>query len=250
MTMNEILGFRNTVGNHQTAELHIKKEADIDLIPFFKDVFKENDLITLSDEEFADNNCNHPYRMPERWYETDAEAVMEFRVEEFFQAMFRRFEPTDVADFLQPQLADQNDYHNEAMLERIRNFYDIYGSVTLRYDKSHFALNPERNTDVSEIESIVKPRFNHNTATREFYTFLNKGTEEGARNTTRPYHRSMLLEVKARLYNNEKPILTLTGAPGTRLDFYSIITRYDLPTNHLEIRRKPQASEDKISQSR
>ena len=242
--MDRTLTFDGTLGKGKNATLTIDRTGLLDLSYFFRNYFNR-----------IDEGRYHSWNS-ERWSHLDEKkAVMNFDNDELFNLFLGVYDPKDFANFLEDNMLDPREFHNNSLLTVLRQFDQFHRRVYYHEISRHFVLEPLASKErflqeISEIEKIVKPnftgkdygsdevmcRYNINCNTK------NKDVGDELGNiTTRPYRKSTSLTVLSKLkLETNRPIYIVREGGGWDLSnpFEFLRIYSDMPTDHLKVVRK------------
>ncbi|MCA9487897.1 MAG: hypothetical protein KC516_02960 [Nanoarchaeota archaeon] len=240
-----VLSFYGTVGNSEETILTIDREGFLDLSYLFRDFFA-----TMGDV--------YGKWSKSRWEINDKIAIAKFNFEEeFLRNLLGRYSPDELAGFLEEHVSDIQDFHNETLIKKIRNFEKNYEKLEYSYLlRKHiiFLPNGTNNKEISEkvgrIEKLCgdpksikklswEERMSYKTLETEKKDKFSFGEDE--RIFTGPYPAKSLpfLAKKLKEESGRSFFIVNRYFSGPDLDYFSIIRNCrDLPLNHLKLVEK------------
>lgn len=242
------LTFFSTAGNERPAELEIPKNTPINLMPWFKDLFKYYDdrrVSKLREEEWENRIPKDQHTWPKlqekvdnRFTEDDESYIMKFRFEELLQVTLGTYKTEEFANFLESVMKNPKDFNNDTLLQRIKRHQEVYGLVQFYYNSDYFVIKPKSdNLNIEYLENIVEPKWNtQSQSPARLYDMCN---EEGKKpSTTRPYFKRRIKSIKRSLESNKDfKIIVIENQREflPKLSVIDIISRYDLSQENLEL---------------
>lgn len=229
----------NFQGINPYGSLIIRKGAPISLKPWIEDLFGSRDRQRSTDEN---------YLIPkERWEEREQDFKVNFHLNDFLQTFSGEYKLDELIPFFESHLEDPQDFQNEVMISRLRYFNEVGGLVQPIFVNGYFFLRPRKNLTVEEITNIAKPaRKIKSKIVKYSYFDLNPerlpNNESGKQNTTYGYEKSSYRNVIDKIESNREKMIICPHISGfqTSLNYFYFISRYRLPTSHLEISLKNQ----------
>ena len=222
MALEPILDVWGVHGEIITLEYH-RRRSIVDLYPFFKNQFSQRDKsYMLGEPKFAraggSENIPQFYFTLEHFFETYLDSYTTMAI-----AAFLEYE----MDLYQPQAADflgmiRNVEQTHRFVRRKLCTSMIYDRITPWYfEPINFKFEELGISIPQSMQPRRKPR--------------QHGTESSSpliRERFAPWH------FREQLLHTSPPTIILSGIDSPALDYFSLIKRYDLPTDHLEIVKK------------
>jgi hypothetical protein len=214
------LQFVDTIGSIDS-KLIIDRTAEVDLFPFFRDLFENIDWMRYNDlDKTAKAELSHMGEFFEkfekaRWNVRKKEAELSFVMDDFFRAFLAFYQIEQTTSFLEDNFSDANDFYNAALLDRLNNFNKTHARILFLRDgleeSSNFLIKPRDGCSVEIIESIMSYK---STKKNGFFMHHNRKFPM-VRNTTYLYSSDKIESIEQQLYYKSRDAKS-RDAPGIK----------------------------------
>ncbi len=203
---------------------HYKDRALFDLGPFLGDMFSRRDAWFGTPQGY------------ERHCSDGKVATYNFRMGEFLEAFLGTYKPDEFANFMAQYLSE--DPNSEYFLYRIRNCMKDNKVSFPDYWLNEMRISPF-NFPLMDLEGKIPKRLFRKGTHPGFLDLRNNIYVKDKAPVTARIRTRDIKEAKSILEGMDPPVLLLQNLGGPKLHPISIIDYYSLPTDDLEVVRKP-----------
>ena len=226
MIFQKVLNFKNTFNPEAEIELEIMNGGLVDLAPLFNRIINTySELLNLDKKEFG---------------EVQNKRVIKFKMHEFISGALGVHEVEKTINFVHNNLYVETD-DNNMFFDKLRNISKYAKLYTYYSNSTYFILDPlSDNCSVGDLEKICKPKYQEGSNSGDIFFRHNINIVPANVNTykdrvtTLPYKRRNIIGVIEKLRSRNAflvdPYNTLNN-----LDYFQIISSYNLATDHLRI---------------
>jgi len=215
-----------------------KSKGIIDLSPWFEGAFNQR-LESLKYQKFPLENYRDIIAEKKGDY-----CDFSFNMNEFGEAFFPRYNPSELASFLKPHFLGSwgedfvKEVENFEKKKRVAEIYLFWEKCSRINSLPHFRIMP-RNFSVDDLEEQNFPRSYYaqtKNTLRDVSEILGRRIYENE--ISGPFARSAFQKIRKNLLEREPAIvLYISDWNAPRLDYFKLIERYHLDTSNLSVEK-------------